>query len=382
MGEAWQANHTPRGHSARTRAACLGRRLLGGTLLVGALTACQPAPPAPAANSAPPAAPAGAPPAGAPASAAPAAPPALIPLAAANPVIGSVSMIVPVVTRLGLFQEYGLDATVTYIQSGQRTAASVIAGETPIAFSGGQPVISTQASGGDLVSVAMLVPRFTYDVQVTQNIERPEQLRGGLISSSSRGGTADMALQYLAEQWGMRLDEDLQVLATGGQPERLAALESGNVQAAMVEPPFSLIARRMGFRTLVNLRDADYEAPSYGVITTRAYIASNEEAVRRFLRATVAGVHRLKTDPEGMVPLLVDEYKLDGPEYAREMLTEVAQKIMPRAPYPTPRMFENTIRNLALTTPEVAQLRVDDLIEPRFIREMEDDGFIRGLYGN
>jgi hypothetical protein len=45
-------------------------------------------------------------------------------------------------------------------------------------------------------------------------------------------------------------------------------------------------------------------------------------------------------------------------------------------------MFENTIRNLALTTPEVAQLRVDDLIEPRFIREMEDDGFIRGLYGN
>ena len=65
---------------------------------------------------------------------------------------------------------------------------------------------------------------------------------------------------------------------------------SGNVQAARVEPPFSLIARRMGFRTLVNLRESDYEAPSYGVVTTRAYIASNEEVVRRFLRATVAGL--------------------------------------------------------------------------------------------
>jgi ABC-type nitrate/sulfonate/bicarbonate transport system substrate-binding protein len=353
-------------------------RLLSLALFGGLLAACQP-PPAPAAKTAPPPAPA---PAGAPASAAPAPPPALIPLAAANPVIGAVSMIVPVTTRLGLFQEYGLDATVTYIQSGQRTAASVIAGETPIAFSGGQPVISTQASGGDMVSVAILVPRFTYDIQVTPNIERPEQLRGGLISSSSRGGTADMALQYVAEQWGMKLDEDVQVLATGGQPERLAALESGNVQAAMVEPPFSLIARRMGFRTLVNLRESDYEAPSYGVITTRAYIASNEEVVRRFLRAVVAGVHRLKTDPEGLVPLLVEEYKLDGPELAREMLAEVAQKIMPRAPYPNARGFENTLRNLALTTPEVAQLRVEDLIEPRFIRELEDDGFIRRLYGN
>jgi NitT/TauT family transport system substrate-binding protein len=367
-----------RGPGAGIRGARLMTLLLAGALLGGPLAACQPAPPGPAAKSAPPA---DAAPASAPASAAPAAPPALIPLAAANPVIGSVSMIVPVTTRLGLFQEYGLDATVTYIQSGQRTAASVIAGETPIAFSGGQPVISTQASGGDLVSVAIFVPRFTYDIQVTPNIERPEQLRGALISSSSRGGTADMALQYLAEQWGMKLDEDLHVISTGGIPERLAALESGNVQAAMVEPPFSLIARNMGFRTLVNLRDVDYEAPSYGVITSRAYIASNEEVVRRFLRATVAGVHRLKTDPESLVPLLVEEYKLDGPELAREMLAEVAQKIMPRAPYPTARMFENTLRNLALTTPEVAQLRVEDLFEPRFIREMEEDGFIHRLYG-
>ncbi|HZR98263.1 MAG TPA: ABC transporter substrate-binding protein, partial [Chloroflexota bacterium] len=149
----------------------------------------------------------------------------------------------------------------------------------------------------------------------------------------------------------------------------------------MVEPPFSLIAHRMGFRTIINLRDSDYEAPSYGVITTRAYIASHEDVVRRFLRATVAGVHRLKTDPEGLLPLLMEEYKLDDPELAREMLSEVAQKIMPRAPYPTPKMFENTLRNLALITPEVAQLRVEDLIEPRFIREMEEGGFIRRLYG-
>ena len=35
---------------------------------------------------------------------------------------------------------------------GQRTAASVLTGETPIGFAGGNPVISTQASGGDLVA--------------------------------------------------------------------------------------------------------------------------------------------------------------------------------------------------------------------------------------
>jgi NitT/TauT family transport system substrate-binding protein len=363
-------------------------------LLGTGLSACQPggapttrsdAPRAAAPAAAPASNPAPANPANAPASAAGTAPTAAPPLqkvAAANPVIGAVSMVVPVTTRLGLFQQHGLDATVTYIQSGARTAASVLAGETPIAFSGGQPVIGTQASGSDMVSVAMFVPRFTYDIQVMPNITGPEALRHGLIASSGRGGTADMALQYLAEQWGMKLDEDLQVLTTGGMPERLAALESGQVQAAMVEPPFSLIARRQGFRTLVNLREVDYEAPSYGVVTTRKFIASDEDIVRRFLRATVEAVHRIKTDPDGVLPLIVDEYKLDDPELGREMLTEVGQKLMPRVPYPTPRGFENTLRNLALSNPEVARLKVEDLIEPRFIREMEEDGFIRRLYGN
>ncbi len=296
--------------------------------------------------------------------------------------IGKTALALEVAERLGLFQQHGLDATITYIQSGQRTAASIIAGDTPIAFLGGQPVISTQASGGDMVSVAIFSPRFGYDVQVPQHIERAEQLRGGLIASSARGGTADMALQYLADHWGLKLDDELQVITTGGIPERLAALETGQVQAAMIDVPFSLIARRQGFRTLINLREHDFEVPSFGAVTTRAYIVSHEDVVRRFLRAAVEAVARIKTDPEGVLPLLMEEYKLDDPEMAREMLVEQGQKIMPRAPYPNVRGFENAIRTLALTNPEVARVRAEDLVEPRFIREMEDDGFLRRLYGN
>ena len=103
--------------------------------------------------------------------------------------------------------------------------------------------------------------------------------------------------------------------------------------------------------------------------------------MRRFLRATVDAVRHIKTNPEGVLPLLVEEYKLDDPEMAREMLNEVGVRLMPRAPYPTIKMFDNTIRNLATTNAAVAQLRPENLIEPRFIKEMEDDGFLRRIYG-
>src|SRR5262245_13267792 len=52
--------------------------------------------------------------------------PACASVAAALAVIGSVSMVVPVTQQLGLFEQHGLDVNVTYIQSGQRTAASVL----------------------------------------------------------------------------------------------------------------------------------------------------------------------------------------------------------------------------------------------------------------
>ena len=303
------------------------------------------------------------------------------PVSAGLAVIGSVSMVVPVTQQLGLFEEQGLDATVTYIQGGARTAASVLAGETPIGFAGGQPVISTQLNGGDLVSIALFVPRFTYEIMAGPGLERPEQLRGGRLSSSARGGTADMAVQHVAELWGMKADEDFQVLATGGIAERLAALESGQVQAAVVEPPYSVLSRRAGFHSLINLRDSDYQAPSFGLITTRAYIASNEDTVRRFVRATTTAIQRIKTDRAAVREVLAREFKIDDPEIVEDMLVEVGDKLMPRAPYPSVRAFENTLRNLALTEPEVARLRAEDLVEPRFIREMEEDGFLRRLYG-
>src|SRR3712207_5592789 len=100
------------------------------------------------------------------------------------------------------------------------------------------------------------------------------------------------------------------------------------------------------------------------MITTRSYNANNEEAVRLFVRATAAVINRLTHARAPVRPLLAQEYKADDLEIIDDMLTEIGGKVMPRAPYPTVLAFENTIRTVALTTPEVARLRAEDMIEP------------------
>jgi hypothetical protein len=122
--------------------------------------------------------------------------------------------------------------------------------------------------------------------------------------------------------------------------------------------------------------------PSRCLSTTRSYIAANEDAVRRFVRATTEGVYRLKTDRETVRGIIMQALKLEDAELVDDMLTEIGQKAMPRAPYPTTRAFENAMRDLSATLPDVARLRAADLVEPRFVRELEEDGFLCRLYGS
>jgi ABC-type nitrate/sulfonate/bicarbonate transport system substrate-binding protein len=289
-------------------------------------------------------------------------------------------MVVPVTERLGLFQQHGLDVTVTYIQSGARTAASVIAGDTPIAFAGGQPVIGTQLSGGDLVAVATFVPRFTYDIQVTPNIERPEQLRGGLIASSSRGGTADMALQYLAELWGMKLDEDLQVLATGGQPERLAALESGQVQAALVSELAGVDLRRRGYSWLLDLGALDAEYSHHGLTVTRTFLEERPDQARRFVRAVVQAMGQFVQDPAMAKRVLRRYTREHDPEVLEAVWQMHATRYLRRAPYTTPAAVQLLLEELAPRYSRALTADPAEFYDNTLVRELDESGFLASVY--
>ena len=52
----------------------------------------------------------------------------------------------------------------------------------------------------------------------------------------------DYALRFAAEKWSVKPDRDFAVLQLGGQPEMMAALKSGAVQA-MLNAEFTILAR-------------------------------------------------------------------------------------------------------------------------------------------
>ena len=51
-----------------------------------------------------------------------------------------------------------------------------------------------------------------------------------------------------------------------------------------------------------------------------------------------------------------------------------------RKPYPSPEGLRNAQRLMALQNPKIAALKIEELIDSRFVRKLDETGFIDGLY--
>jgi len=57
-------------------------------------------------------------------------------------------------------------------------------------------------------------------------------------------------------------------------------------------------------------------------------------------------------------------------------------KFMPEAPYPPADGYQLILQDMAEKNPRAAQANVKDYIDTRFVKELEDSGFIKNLSRN
>ena len=121
-------------------------------------------------------------------------------------------------------------------------------------------VVGAGLAGGDTVMVAGGISTLDTSIWTREAIE-PVELAGRRIAVSTFGDAADFAVRFAARRWGLDPSRDLQILQMGQPGERLAALEAGAVDATIIQPPLTTLARRAGFHMLADIADLglDYQ---------------------------------------------------------------------------------------------------------------------------
>jgi ABC-type nitrate/sulfonate/bicarbonate transport system substrate-binding protein len=279
----------------------------------------------------------------------------------------------------GTFAKNGLDVTLDYVPSGTTLVQNMVAGGTDFAFAGAEAALSAALAGAPLVIIAPSVDRLTYTVHAPAEIADGAALRGRRLGITRAGSSTDFAARQWVETLGMRPDADVALIQLGGQPEILAGLQAGAVDAGLLSPPGNTEARRAGYREIADLSRLPAQLYQAAIVAPQPLIDQRPEVVQRFARAIVeanAVIHQDKAQTKQ----IIGRYTQSTDDGVLEDSYTGALAAIPRVPVPTRATTEVALELAAHSNPAVAPADVSQYFAPRFVQELDDSGFIRGLY--
>jgi ABC-type nitrate/sulfonate/bicarbonate transport system substrate-binding protein len=288
------------------------------------------------------------------------------------------SAVIWVAKEARLFEKQGLDVAPVLIPSSVRTLQAILAGESAIAESAGPAVVSARLAGGDVVAIAGSVNILTYYFVTLPTIKRAEDLKGKIGANQSPGTIADFALRVSLRKLGLDPAKDVSLRSIGVLYDRIAAMQKGIVQFTVLTEAEKPIVDKLGFPVLLDLISLKIPFPQRGIYTTGKYIKEQPETVRRYMRAYVEAIHYFKTRKEETIQILRKYSRVEDRavlEHTQSWFT----RNMPEYPYPPLEGYQSVVQEMAATQPKAATLNTKELVDARFVKELEDVGFIANL---
>lgn len=303
----------------------------------------------------------------------------LTPLSAGFATIGQGAGPMMVTWRAGLFEKYGLEIPRPRIMSGAKgVVRGLMSGEIQLGnMAAPAPLRANLKGEADLVFL-------TGGINQQFIIGRPgirsrEELAGKKIGFVGDGGLNDALVKFIIEKLNGTGIKDLRkvTIKPGGQAE-LEALLSGKCDAVVGTPPECIDAHRRGCQYLIDFSEYGLNYALGGIAARRDYVLKNPEITQKFIKAYVEGMHRYRTDRDFTVGVQAEYSGIADRTIAAETY-DLTQPGMPAVPYPVVTALQTLLNFMANELPEARNAEASNFVDDRFIRELEENGFIASL---
>ncbi len=282
----------------------------------------------------------------------------------------------------GLFKKYNLDFRLVFIASSPAVTAAMLGGDAEIAVTGGEGNIRAYVQGAtDFVFIGAVKNVLTHSIVARPDIKRPEDLKGKKIGINRIGSNPHYFAVQALRQKGLDPNKDVQLIQSGGSPETLAALVSGALDAASLNPPSDTLAVSQGFHYLVYGPDQLIPYASTTFVTLRPALTKRSQVLGQFMRAMAEASKIIHTDKEFAYKVLgkylrVTDRKILDASYNVEIKT-----MEPRLSI-KPEGIQGILDEVAKVDPRAKNIKAESLIDRRYLEEMEKSGFFDKLWGS
>jgi len=294
--------------------------------------------------------------------------------------LGSISVntsVIPIGHQFGVFAKYGVDLEPIYMGGGMNSLAAVTSNSVQFLSAGSTATISARLGGMDITMLTVQSSKLEYSIMASPDIKTPQDLKGKIVTGTRPGASADSALRLILRKWGLEPGKDVIFISVGeSQQGRMNALQRGSVVATALTPPFSGIAKQLGFRELIDLRKSDIEYAGSSIAGMAGYIKSHSLLVENFLKGYIESLHFFRTQKEKAIAGIMKFMKMNDRARAEEGYDYYVE-LMPVMPYASVAGVKAVLQFLAAGQPKAATANPEDFYDHSYLKKIEDSGFAK-----
>lgn len=275
----------------------------------------------------------------------------------------------------GLFKKYNIDHELVFIASSGIVTAALLGGDADMTVTGGiGNVIAYVRGSTDVAFIGGVKNTMTQTLVAGGNIKKPEDLKGKRIGVSRIGGNSHYFTIQALRRYNMEPNRDFSFLQTGGDPETLAALISGGIEVANLTPPTDSQAIARGYHYVVYGPDLKIPYAATAFVTKRSLLTKRGQVIGQYMRAMAETARIMHTDKEFVYKVLgkylriTDRSVLDSAYNAEIKVLEPRLVIKNEA-------LQAILDEVAQTDPRAKKVKPQELIDSRYLDEMEKSGF-------
>ena len=278
----------------------------------------------------------------------------------------------------GLFAKQGIEARLVLVKGAPILVASLVSGDIEVGYTGGPAVVGAAAQGTYLKILASVSSKLTHTIIASPSIKTAENLRGKKFGIQSIGGSTWMHTMLALEHVGVDPKRDnISLLVIGDSVLIGQALEAGRVDAAVLDGALMRRLRSKGFSVIADLQPAHIPMLNQAFVVSQDYLQKHSDTAEKLLTTLVESLafSLAPANKSIVIKTMMRRFQITNPTVGEEgyqdFLTSVERK-----PIPSLDALRNIRRLMAAQNPKVAGVKVEDLVDGRIIRKLDESGFI------
>jgi len=244
---------------------------------------------------------------------------------------------------------------------------------------GASSAVLAKLGGMDTVLIATATPGLLFYLITKKEIKSANDLKGKKIAVSRPGTDSDLAARVAVQRLGLA-EKDVAFVSVGADAERVMAMSQNVVDATVVTVAGYVAAQKLGFNTLLDLSQANIPYEAASLITTQTLIRENPDLVRRFTRGFVAAIQYAQTHRDFTIKVLSKYMRTEDKDILNASYDYFVGRVIPRTPYVSEKGLQAVIDFIRQRNPQTPNVKAQDFMDNRFIKELDESGFIQKLY--